>query len=198
MTGVNAGNAVIIYSLGSGCTAMGTVTVYAAPSVITGTASICPGNTTALSSATAGGTWSSVSGIVNVGSASGIVTGITDGTATITYTSTSTGCATTKTITINPLPLAITGSMNICVGQSTALTDASTTGGTWKSPDPKAVGVCHSNRSGLRVVGRYGEYYLYTWYGLHDYHHGNSKPCSGCNNRHCGGMRRRCLELIFA
>ena len=41
----------------------------------------------------------------------------------------------TKPVTVNPLPEVIIGTMSVCEGLSTALTDA-TPGGTWSSSDP--------------------------------------------------------------
>jgi hypothetical protein len=104
------------------------------PSSITGTASVCVGSTTAFSTATAGGTWSSsATGIATV-SASGVVTGVAAGTATISYTVTeSCGSASaTRVVTVNTVPSvgAITGADS--VGESSSITLNSTvSGGIW-------------------------------------------------------------------
>jgi hypothetical protein len=49
-----------------------------------------------------GGTWSSSNtGIATVGTGTGLVTGVSAGTATISYRVTTTGCFTTRTLTVN-------------------------------------------------------------------------------------------------
>ncbi len=108
-------------------------TFLAPPAAITGSLTACPGTTTALSSATSGGIWtSSNTSNAIVGSTTGIVTGVTGGTtATITYTGPS-GCITTAVVTINTNPAAITGTSTVCPGLTLTLSDV-TTGGTWSS-----------------------------------------------------------------
>ena len=61
----------------------------------------------------------------------------TSGNLSLVETITATGCSTVnvKVITVNPLPEAITGILNICIGSSTALSNA-TPGGTWSSATP--------------------------------------------------------------
>lgn len=129
--GVNPGSAVISYTLGSGCSVTATVNVIPLPPAITGAMQVCVGAADTLSDA-AGGTWSSGSvSIASVGLLTGRMIGVSPGTAMITYTL-GTGCLTTATVLVNPLPLPISGSTNICVGSTTLLSDAST-GGTWSS-----------------------------------------------------------------
>lgn len=82
----------------AGCSASATIEVtvdqYPTVSGIIGNTSVPEGATTQLSSATTGGVWSSNSAVATV-NASGLVTGITAGVATITYTVTSAaGCST--------------------------------------------------------------------------------------------------------
>lgn len=109
-----------------------TVTVNTAPAPITGTAVVCPLLTTTLSSATAGGTWTtSNASVATVDASTGVVTGVTPGTATITY-QLSSSCFTTQTVTVNTPPAAITGSRSVCVGLTTVLSSAPG-GGTWSS-----------------------------------------------------------------
>ncbi|MES2703898.1 MAG: Ig-like domain-containing protein [Bacteroidota bacterium] len=134
VTAVSAGNAVISYTLGTGCYRTTNVTVNPQPAAITGTGVTCVGGTTNLSNATAGGTWAtSNGGVASVGVTSGIVTGVSGGTAIITYRL-STTCNTTTIVTINPLPSAITGSTLVCVGANATLSDA-TPGGAWTTSD---------------------------------------------------------------
>ncbi|MCD6013315.1 MAG: hypothetical protein K0Q79_3177 [Flavipsychrobacter sp.] len=102
---------------------------------ITGIASICVGQTTTLTSATAGGIWSSSNvTIASVGSSTGVVTGHVAGTATITYTIPM-GCYATQTITVNALPGATAiyfapDSSSFCPGEFIGLY-ASVPGGAW-------------------------------------------------------------------
>ena len=99
---------------------------------ITGTLTTCVGNTTTLANATPAGTWSSsATSIATIVSTTGIVTGIAPGTANITYT-TASGCTATAIVTVTPLPGAITGTLVLCSGLTTALANA-TPGGTWSN-----------------------------------------------------------------
>ncbi len=136
VTGVDsalaAGVATINYSTGTGCTVSFPVTVNPLPATITGTETVCMGNTTTLSDITTGGTWSSASPVAAIGSLSGIVTGTSAGTALISYTSPVTGCAATATVTVNPLPGPITGVENVCPGATTILSCGGA-GGSWGS-----------------------------------------------------------------
>ncbi len=131
------GNAVITYSLTTGCTASANIVVNPQPLAITGNTTVCAGLTTTLSDITPTGTWSSSSptvASVNLGPGLAIVTGgavTTTSVTTITYTL-PTSCFITTTVTVNPLPAAITGPSTVCVGSSISLTDA-TPGGAWSS-----------------------------------------------------------------
>ena len=132
-TGITAGTATITYMLPStGCSITRMLTVNAVPAAITGVFVLCAGNSTTLSDATIGGTWSSgSSGIAAIGSGSGVVTGVAAGIATVTYTS-GVGCIAVHSVTVNPGPPGITGSPSVCIGHTTTLSDASP-GGTWTS-----------------------------------------------------------------
>ncbi len=135
-TGVSAGTATISYSVGS-CFVLATLTVNANPAAISpGTpVAICAGTTTTLSDGTPGGTWSSSNTAVATVGSTGIVTGISAGTATITYT-TGSGCTAVKPITINTMPVAISpATAQVCAGATVTFTDG-TVGGTWTSSDP--------------------------------------------------------------
>ena len=134
VTGASAGTTNITYTLPAGCTSITTATVNPLPSAITGSATVCSGLTAVLSSATSGGTWSSVStGIGTIDPSSGTFTAIASGTTTVSYIL-PTGCYATTTETVNPLPANITGTATVCKGLTTSLTDA-TSGGTWTSSD---------------------------------------------------------------
>ncbi len=132
VSGVAAGTVTISYVMPTGCYALTTVTVNQTPVAITGTTSVCVGLTTTLANTTSGGTWSSSNTAeATVGSTTGIVTGVAVGTPDITYTM-PTGCFTSTNITVNPTPAAVTGTMVVCAGSTTTLSNA-TSGGVWSS-----------------------------------------------------------------
>ena len=117
---------------------------------ITGDTSVCVGGTTTLTDTAPGGTWSSSSISVATVSATGVVTGISAGAATISY-SVNNACGssfTTQAITVSPAPNAdtITGSSVVCGGASITLTDTAS-GGTWSSSN------AHATVSGGTVTG---------------------------------------------
>ncbi len=130
VTGVSAGSAVITYAIGA-CTATAIVTVSPLPSAITGSSLVCTGSSTALSDATAGGTWSTSLTSVATVDGTGTVYGISSGSATITYTIGS-GCMTTAFIIDNDPPSSITGGGVLCAGSSLSLSDP-TGGGSWST-----------------------------------------------------------------
>jgi len=131
VTGMAVGTgAIITYTLGGSCKTTRGITVNPNPLAIGGTGTMCIGTSTTLTDATPGGTWSSTSGLISVGGTSGVVTGISAGTAVVTYTLSATGCYVTKTVTVNPSPSAISGTSTVCVGQTLVLVDISP-GGTW-------------------------------------------------------------------
>ena len=140
LTGVTAGgNPTISYILSDGCYVTLSDTVFAPPSGITGTVTVCVGATTSLSDVSGGGTWSSSSAHATIGT-SGIVTGVSAGTATISYIA-ATGCYATITVTVFPLPGAINPApVTVCLGGTLALTDASG-GGVWTSTNTTVAAV---------------------------------------------------------
>ncbi len=136
VTGVASGMAMITYSaFGAGCIAT-VVTTVSPLTAIYGTLSVCPGATSVLHNTTTGGTWSSTSASVSVGAATGVVTAITSGTATITYTL-PTGCSATTIFTVNDLPATLTGNTPLCTGTSITLGET-VSGGTWSSSNTRA------------------------------------------------------------
>lgn len=143
ITGVSPGTSLISYAVTTnGCTttANATVTVNAMPVVapITGTLSVCVGSTTTLADVTAAGSWTSASPLIATNVA-GLITGVFPGTSLISYAVTTAGCTTTSTatVTVNAMPVvaAITGTLNVCVGSTTQLADA-TASGVWASVSP--------------------------------------------------------------
>jgi hypothetical protein len=110
VTGVSTGTAVISYTTSGSCgtaVAVFTITVVSGPSAgtISGTTTVMAGFTTNLYSTVTGGTWNSgATSVATIGGGSGVVTGVTAGTAPITYTVT--GCGLTAsaytTVTVTP------------------------------------------------------------------------------------------------
>ena len=143
VTSLTTGTTVISYVLPSGCNTGATFSVVTdAP--ITGSPVVCVGATTTLDNATAGGgAWSSSNtSVATIVAGTGLLTGASAGTATITYTST-VGCTTIIIATVNPLPAAITGVTDVCVGLTTSLSDV-TPGGAWNSSNGSIAGVSTS------------------------------------------------------
>ena len=107
---------------------------------INGVTTVCAGGSSTLTDPVTGGTWSSSNNAVaTIGTSSGIFTGVTVGTAVITYT-TPAGCTSTTSVTVN-LPVApIAGTLKVCQGGNTTLTDV-TPGGTWSSGTPSVASI---------------------------------------------------------
>jgi type IX secretion system substrate protein/SdrD B-like protein len=149
VTGVSAG-VVNIYYYSGGCYAYHTVTVSGGSS-ITGPSSVCVGSTITLSDAVPGGSYFSGStSVATVGLTSGVVTGVSAGTATIYYSAG--GCYATYTITVTA-GATIYGPSTVCAGSTITLSDA-TGGGTWVSSNTtlatvSSVGVVTGVSSGV-------------------------------------------------
>lgn len=144
LNAVAGGNTVVInYTVGTGCTVSTVVTVNPL-AAISGLVNVCPALTITLTNSIAGGIWgSSATSIATVGSATGVVLGITGGTVTISYVL-PTGCIATKTIAVGSMT-PIIGPGLVCVTQPITLSDV-TPGGTWQSSAPTVASV---NSSGI-------------------------------------------------
>jgi uncharacterized protein YjdB len=144
VTGVSAGTTTISYTLPamscgtSVSTRVQTVSA-ASAGTISGTATICVGSTTSLSSTVSGGVWSTTSPSISIGSTTGVATGISAGTGTVTYTvSSACGTATaiyTITVSATGVAGAIGGPSTLTCGGSGTKT-CSPSGGTWSSSTP--------------------------------------------------------------
>jgi uncharacterized protein YjdB len=142
VTGLVIGNTTISYTVTNAC---GTsvvnenIIVNAVPNAgtISGTTTLCVGNTTTLSNSVLNGTWSSSDiTVASIDATSGLVTAVDTGMAIITYTITN-SCGTaesTISMNVNPLPAvgSISGTMTICVGDTTTVYNTSTDG-LWSS-----------------------------------------------------------------
>ncbi len=132
VSGIMAGTIPITYTLPSGCSITNTVTVVTLPAVISGNPQVCVGGTTTLTNPVAGGTWSiSNPAKGTIDATTGVLTGISAGTAVVTY-SVGTGCFNVLTVSVNPLPGVITGPLQVCEGSQITLS-SSTPGGLWIS-----------------------------------------------------------------
>jgi endoglucanase len=127
------------------------VNIYGTPAglstPITGYAISCVGGTTSLGNATWGGAWvSGNTAVATINSGTGVVTGVSAGTATITYTIT--GLSATTVVTVNPAASAgsISGTATACPGGTMALSASGSAGGTWSS---SATGVATVSSSGV-------------------------------------------------
>ncbi len=145
ITGVSAGTITITYTVAGagGCAnvnATRTITVNALTNsgTLSGNQAICISFSTTFVATTIGGVWSSSNAAIATVNAAGVIIGITAGTATITYTvAGSGGCASasvTRTVTVSaaPNPGVLSGTQNLCVGQSSTFV-STVTGGTWSS-----------------------------------------------------------------
>jgi trimeric autotransporter adhesin len=91
-------------------------------------ASVCVGSTITLTDATPLGSWMSADITKALVSSSGVVTGSGAGTVNIDYILSGTGCTATKSVVVNPLPAAIAGTGEVCVGNGLTLSDGSSPG----------------------------------------------------------------------
>ena len=103
--------------------------------IITGTPVVCVGSATALTDATAGGTWSSSAAFTAGVGSNGIVTGVAAGTANISYAIA--GCTEIQVVTVNPLPSGLIGATSVCTGSTTTLSNL-VSGGLWSSSNGNA------------------------------------------------------------
>lgn len=151
LSGLTAGTTTIIATGTNGCTRSAVATVNPNPAAITGTFSVCEGQTTTLGNTTPGGTWvSSNTAVGTVSTFGGVVGGISANTVTITYRL-FTGCAATQVVTVLALPAAFTpANTSVCIG-STVTLNSSPASGTWSSSIPAnaSVGATTGVVSGL-------------------------------------------------
>jgi uncharacterized protein YjdB len=136
ITGVSAGTPVITYFTAPTCYKTRPVTVSGGAGAISGNNPLCLGSTRVLTPPLTGSSWSSATpAVATIGSGSGVVTGVALGTTGITYTglASSGSCISTTIVTVIPLPTAISGTLSVCQGATTALASVGTGGGTWSS-----------------------------------------------------------------
>jgi len=115
ITGISAGTDTIKYRVSNICgatTATKPVTVNPMPAAgnITGTDSLCVGNSVALTENVGGGVWSCSNASATVGSA-GVVTGITEGIDTVIYTVSNAWCSADAELAVKVIGLADCGAL---------------------------------------------------------------------------------------
>ncbi|MBL7691878.1 MAG: T9SS type A sorting domain-containing protein [Flavipsychrobacter sp.] len=118
VSGVAAGTAIITYRLPTGCLTTQNVTVNPLPAAIVGLSNVCEGSTITLTNAITGGSWtSSNSAVAAIGSASGIVSGVSAGSVVVSYIL-PTSCSRSVTVSTRPLPVvyAVNGGGSYCEG----------------------------------------------------------------------------------
>ena len=135
VTSVGGGTATITYTISTACAVAYATKVFRVinpPAPVVGTNPACAGSTYSFTDATPGGRWSITgSSFASVGSASGIVTAIAAGVATVTYTEPVAGCFSTFSFNVN----GITGPTDVCNGLSVPLNYV-VGPGTWSSSNP--------------------------------------------------------------
>ncbi len=137
------GTATVTYTIGS-CYATRLQSVgTTSPASITGTTSACIGATSTLADAIAGGLWSSSNtAIASVDATTGVVTAVSNGSATITYDN---GCGSVTTswtsngtaVTLGYSSGSLSSPAAVCSGGTLNLTSGTTSGGTysWTGPN---------------------------------------------------------------
>ena len=105
VTGGHTDTTTITYKTAIGCSASVLITVQPAPLPIAGDITVCAHLGGTLYDATPGGLWSSSNSSIATVSASGVVSTLQGGTATISYTIPATTCFSTKLIHVHPLPV---------------------------------------------------------------------------------------------
>lgn len=142
VTGIATGTARIYYVTGGGCSTNKVVTVNPSPAAISGSPYVCMSETLPLTHPATGGTWTSSTSNATIDISTGMVTGVTAGSATITYTI-SPGCIKTFFLIIRATPGATTALSPLCPGTNTTLVNA-TSGGTWTSSNPSVATIASS------------------------------------------------------
>jgi len=139
-TGVSNGIANISYSVGT-FRSISNAIVNPLPNsgIINGDKIVCTGATIALVDSISGGSWTASNSNATI--SGGLLSGVYTGVDSINYSvKNSCGTAITSiTVSINAMPIPITGSINICQGDTTLLSDPG--GGIWSSSNQQVATV---------------------------------------------------------
>ena len=144
VTGVTGGTTTVTYtanttSCGS-ATATTSITVLTLPviSAVTGTDSVCVGTSVTLHDAASGGTWSATpAATASINPGSGLLTGVSAGTATAVYTMSNSCGSDSITYSVRVLAQPVSGTISggtvECTDSSTIVLTDAVTGGTWST-----------------------------------------------------------------
>lgn len=128
VTGLTPAGATIVYTLPTGCKKSKTIVVNASAVIGGGSPAVCVGGFSVFTAIGGTGTWASSNPARATINSSGVITGISLGTATISYTITSSGCVTTQVVTVSSLcsGAPVAGSAHasaatVCSGNSVTL-----------------------------------------------------------------------------
>ena len=139
----------IYYTLPDGCRAALIFTIDSAPAPISGPNKVCLGATISLLD-TGVGTWSGTNAYATV-DGSGDVTGVAVGSVGVTFTAPTTGCTRIFTVTVNPIPAPINGTLSVCTGSVTFVSDVTTPGVSWTSSNTSVATI--SGSGGVTGIG---------------------------------------------
>lgn len=124
LSGLATGSTLVTYTVTNACGSdfdTTTIAVLPLPAAISGILTVCVGNTVTLASSGSGIWSSSNASVATVGSASGVVYGVSAGSVIITFTASS-GCFATASVTVNSLPVITAGSnVAVCNGSAAGL-----------------------------------------------------------------------------
>lgn len=151
----------------NGCTTTTTPTIVSVTplpvvAAIAGANTVCQGSNTLFTNATTGGAWSSSNTAIAAVDATGDISGVSGGNATISYTVTNNGCSTTQTknISVQTAPatsISVSGPTTFCAGGSVVLTAAAGNGFAWtNSSTAQSITVTQSGTYGVSVTNGQG------------------------------------------
>jgi hypothetical protein len=163
----NSGSFAYTVTDANGCTtttAPTAVSVTPLPVVasIAGANTVCQGTNTLFTNATSGGAWSSSNAAIASIDATGSISGVTGGNATISYTVTNNGCSTTevKNIAVQTAPvtsISVSGPTTFCAGGSVVLSAAAGSGFNWTNTSTaQSITVTSSGTYGVSVTNGQG------------------------------------------
>lgn len=163
----NSGSFTYTVTGANGCTTTTAPTAVAVTplpvvAAITGANTVCEGAATAFNNATTGGVWSSSNAAVASVDATGNISGLSGGNATISYTVTNNGCSTTQTknISVQTAPataIAVSGPTTFCAGGSVVLSAANGSGYAWtNTATSQSITVTQSGTYGVSVTNGQG------------------------------------------
>jgi len=123
---------------GNGADGQIRITYTVSAGTLSGNQAVCVGGNTTFSSTVSGGIWSSNSGVATIHPTTGVITGVSPGTATITYIIPGIGIcpnmtvSRTVTVTAPRTAGALSGNQAVCIGGNSTFT-STISGGTWSS-----------------------------------------------------------------